>query len=47
MHSVKKNAKWYFGMRAHSGVDAVHGFLHTVVLTAVNKAECEIASSCA
>ena len=43
MHSVKKNAKWYFGMRAHVGVDPVHGFVHTVVSTAANEAECKVA----
>lgn len=43
MHSVKKNAKWYFGMRAHVGVDPMHGFVHTVVSTAANEAECKVA----
>lgn len=43
MHSVKKNNKWYFGMRAHIGVDPVHGFVHTVVSTAANEAECKVA----
>lgn len=43
MHSVKKNKKWYFGMRAHIGVDPVHGFVHTVVSTAANEAECKVA----
>ena len=43
MHSVKKNAKWYFGMRAHVGVDPMHGFVHTVVSTTANEAECKVA----
>ena len=43
MHSVKKNNKWYFGMRAHIGVDPVHGFVHTVVSTAANEVERKVA----
>lgn len=43
MHSVKKNNKWYFGIRAHVGVDPVHGFVHTVVSTAANEVECKVA----
>ena len=39
MHSVKKGTKWYFGMRIHVGADPLHGFVHTVVGTAANKAE--------
>ena len=41
MRSVKKNARWYFGMRAYVGVDPVHGFVHTVVSNAANEAECK------
>ena len=26
MHTVKKGNKWYFGMRAHIGVDPLYGF---------------------
>lgn len=43
MHSVKKNTKWYYGMRAHIGVDPLHGFVHTVVSTGANEAECKVA----
>lgn len=43
MHSVKKNNKWYFGIRAHVGVDPVHGFVHTVISTAANEVECKVA----
>ena len=45
MHSVKKNTKWYYGMRAHIGVDPLHGFVHTVISTAANEAECKVAPS--
>ena len=30
MHSSKKGNQWYFGMRAHIGVDAESGLVHTV-----------------
>lgn len=39
MHSVKKNAKWYFGMRIGIGVDAGTGYVHHVTGYAANKAE--------
>lgn len=31
MSSTKKNNQWYFGMKAHVGVDTQHGLVHTVV----------------
>ncbi len=30
MHSSKKGNQWYFGMKAHIGVDADSGLVHTV-----------------
>ena len=30
MHSSKKGSQWYFGMKAHIGVDADSGLVHTV-----------------
>ena len=30
MHQSKKGAQWYFGMKAHIGVDAESGLVHTV-----------------
>ena len=30
MHSSKKGNQWYFGMKAHVGVDAESGLVHTV-----------------
>ena len=30
MHSSKKGSQWYFGMKAHIGVDAESGLVHTV-----------------
>ena len=34
MHSSKKGNQWYFGMKAHIGVDADSGLVHTVRSTA-------------
>lgn len=42
MHSVKKNNKWFYGMRSHVGVDAVHGFVHSLVVTSANENEGKI-----
>lgn len=36
MHQTKKGNQWYFGMKAHIGVDADSGLVHTVVGTAAN-----------
>ncbi len=39
MHQVKKGNQWYFGMRAHIGVDAESGLVHTVIGTPANTSE--------
>ena len=39
MHQTKKGNQWYFGMKAHIGVDAESGLVHTVVGTAANVAD--------
>lgn len=39
MHQVRKGNEWYFGMRAHIGVDAESGLVHTVIGTAANVSE--------
>jgi len=36
MHQTKKGKQWYFGMKAHIGVDAQSGLVHTVIGTAGN-----------
>ena len=36
MHQTKKGNQWYFGMKAHIGVDADSGLVHSVVGTAAN-----------
>ena len=39
MHQTKKGNQWYFGMKAHIGVDAKTGLVHRVVTTAANEAD--------
>ena len=36
MHQTKKGKQWHFGMKAHIGVDADSGLVHTVIGTAAN-----------
>lgn len=36
MHQTKKGKQWHFGMKAHIGVDAASGLVHTVIGTAAN-----------
>jgi IS5 family transposase len=36
MHQVKKGNQWHFGMKAHIGVDADSGLVHTVIGTPAN-----------
>jgi len=36
MHQTKKGNQWYFGMKAHIGVDAESGLVHTVRGTSAN-----------
>ncbi|MDR5647274.1 IS5 family transposase [Burkholderia cenocepacia] len=43
MHQTKKGNQWYFGMKAHIGVDAESGLVHTVMATAANEADVEVA----
>jgi IS5 family transposase len=36
MHQTKKGNQWYFGMKAHFGVDRRRKVIHSVVATAAN-----------
>ena len=36
MRSSKKGNQWYFGMKAHVGVDAISGLVHTAGVTSGN-----------
>ena len=39
MHQAKKGKNWYFGMKAHVGVDSKTKIIHTAVATAANVSE--------
>jgi transposase, IS5 family len=45
MQSTQKGRNWYFGMKAHVGVDAESGLVHTVIGTAANVHDINAASS--
>ena len=36
MHQTRKGNQWYFGMKAHAGVDAGTGLVHSVTVTAAS-----------
>lgn len=36
MHSTRKGSQWYFGMKAHIGVDSKSKLIHSVTATAAN-----------
>ena len=42
MHQTKKGNQWYFGLKAHIGVDARQGTVHSVVTTAANVADSRV-----
>ncbi len=39
MRQTKKGNQWYFGMKAHVGVDSKHKIIHTAVVTPANVAD--------
>lgn len=39
MHQTRKGNQWYFGMKAHIGVDVEGGLVHTVTTTPANVAD--------
>jgi len=39
MHQTKKGNQWHFGMKAHIGVDAYSGLVHSVHATAANESD--------
>ena len=44
MHQTKKGNQWYFGMKAHIGVDSRTKIIHAVVATAANVADSQVLS---
>jgi IS5 family transposase len=39
MHQTKKGNQWYFGLKAHIGVDAKEGTVHSLATTMANVAD--------
>jgi IS5 family transposase len=46
MTQTKKGEQWYFGMKAHIGVDAQSGLVHTVECTTAKVADIAMMESC-
>lgn len=44
MHQAKKGKNWYFGMKAHVGVDSKTKIIHTAVATAANVSDVAVLS---
>jgi len=42
MHQTRKGQQWYFGMKAHVGVDSKTKLIHSVVATAANVADSQV-----
>jgi IS5 family transposase len=42
MHQTRKGNQWYFGLKAHIGVDAKQGTVHSVATTAASVADCHM-----
>jgi len=42
MHQAKKGKQWYFGMKAHVGVDSKTKIIHSAVVTAANVADATV-----
>ena len=40
MHQTRKGKQWFFGMKAHVGVDSQTKLIHSVAATAANAADC-------
>jgi len=45
MHQTKKGKNWFFGMKAHIGVDRDSGLVHTVVGTAANVSDVTVGNA--
>ena len=39
MHQTKKGKQWYFGMKAHVGVDSKTKLIHSALMTRANVAD--------
>jgi len=46
MRQTRKGNQWYFGLKAHIGVDAKQGTVHTLVTTSANVADSTVLPNC-
>ena len=46
MHQTKKGNQWYFGMKAHFGIDNRTKLIHAAVATPANVADSTVLPSC-
>ena len=46
MHQAKKGNQWHFGMKAHIGVDAESGLVHSMHATAANESDVAHITNC-
>ena len=44
MHQTKKGNQWYFGMKAHIGVDSAQRIIHTITATSANVHDSKVLS---
>ena len=42
MHQTRKGNQWYFGLKAHIGVDSKQGVVHSVCTSAASVADCHM-----
>jgi IS5 family transposase len=42
MHQTRKGKQWYFGMKAHVGVDSKTKLIHTALVTPASVADCTV-----
>jgi IS5 family transposase len=42
MHQTKKGKQWYFGLKAHIGVDSKQGVVHSVCTSAASVSDCHM-----
>ena len=42
MNQTKKGKQWYFGMKAHVGVDSQSKMIHSAVVTGANQADAKV-----
>ena len=42
MHQTRKGTQWYFGLKAHIGVDSKQGVVHSVCTSAASVADCHM-----